>query len=360
MGSVTTIVGLENDSRGDVQLGLFDTTNSSGFGDATLVFSPTDFSPNGGPANTVIADNGSTKYGFDADGDYFIEFVVPERLGGSGNGSFALYVQGVYNTDYTIQLDTIGTGTRATTSQNVFIETEGGSVDWLQVAGQVTNLISFDASSLGFRGSFANGSTVRDYIVDSLISRLNAIYDAAGLDVTFSNNASDFAFEDYSTVYLSSSVDMLAPLFDTFASLNSLFLGAGFFSTQPYGFSQHSDPFNADLNDEAVVFAPSFALLGLGPTQDDADEYVQSLTAAVGRRVGELMGLRVTDPYAIGGEADIQSANSPANPVAADATWTLSNTNRRLSGPTDGIERTNFYLGRQNASSLLARIISPG
>ena len=59
------------DNRGSVQFGLFDTTGSTGVDDATLIFSPTDFSPNGGPKNKVIADDGSTKYGYNADGDFY-------------------------------------------------------------------------------------------------------------------------------------------------------------------------------------------------------------------------------------------------------------------------------------------------
>ncbi|MFZ4574392.1 MAG: beta strand repeat-containing protein, partial [Phycisphaerales bacterium] len=370
LGSITPVVGLDRtvvngdvDSRGAVQFALFDTSASSGFDDASMIFSPTDFSPRGGKPNTVIADNGSERYGFDSNGDFFIEFVVPAKLGSTTGeaGSFALYLQGVYNSDYSIQLDTIGAGTRTPVRQNVFIETQGGTVDWLEVAGRVTNLTGFDPATLGFRGSFADGTLVKDYILDSLLESLTSTYARAGLDVRFSYNPADFEFQPFSTVYLTSSMDPLSALLDTLDWSRVGFPFPGFTSVQPFGFSEHSDPFNIDLNDEAVVFTPTFSRLGLGPSQTEADLYVQSLTASLGRRVGELMGLRLTEDNNIAaqftGNADIQAADSPGDRDVVETTWIISGENRLLSGLGDSIERTNFFLGRQNASSLLDQII---
>jgi hypothetical protein len=50
----------------------------------------------------------------------------------------------------------------------------------------------------------------------------------------------------------------------------------------------------------------------------------------------------------------VQASNSPSVPD----NYVISATLRRLSGPTDSIDRTNFYLGQQNARSLLDRILT--
>src|SRR5205807_1040461 len=105
-----------------------------------------------------------------------------------------------------------------------------------------------------------------------------------GFDVHFSTNPADFEFQPHSTIFLTSTSDPINPLFDPFTAFNFDFFSRQFFNTQPYGVSQHSDALNANLEDEAVVFIPSFALQGRTPSQGDADLFVQSLTAAVGRR----------------------------------------------------------------------------
>lgn len=343
------------DERGSVQFGLFDTSSSVSVDDAVMVFSPTDFLPNGGAPNTVIADNGETRYGYDANGDFFIEFIVPERIGGTGNGTFAVYVQGVYNTDYGLEIVTNGTGTITKTTQYVLLETEGGSVDWLQTGGFTTLLEPFIPRVLGFNGSVQNGQPVDEYIIDQLVTALNSLYSSAGIDIIFSTNPGDFEFSNFSTVYLSSGVDPLVPLFDAFGGGNFGQFSEQFFSSQPYGFAEHTDPFNADNSDEAVIFAPSFGLLGLSPSQTDVDRFVQSLTGAVSRRVGELVGLRLTSPNGAAGVFDPQAADSVNNQPGVGNNYNLPNVARDLSNPFDSIERTNFFLGRQNAVSLLDR-----
>jgi len=343
------------DERGSVQFGLFDTTNSVSVDDGLMVFSPTDFKPNAGTPNTLIADNGQTRYGFDQNGDFFITFLVPSRIEGTGNGTFAVYLQGVYNADYTIEVVTDGSAVAVKSTQYVLIETEGGSVDWLQAGGFATSLLPYTASVLGFNGSLPNGQTADAYVSSQLVSALNTLYANAGIDIVFSVNPGDFEFQEFSTVFLTSGVDPLVPLFDAFASFGFDFFSNNFFSTQPYGFSEHSDPFNADLGDEAVVFLPSFGLLGLSPGQTDVDLFVQSLTGAVARRVGELVGLRITNPTAAGAISDPQAANSVAAQPGPGGAYALPNIARDLSDPYDSIERTNFFLGRQNAVSLLDR-----
>ncbi|MDX2132321.1 MAG: hypothetical protein SFY69_09740 [Planctomycetota bacterium] len=353
------------DNRGAVQFGLFDISSAQGIDDGVLVFSPTDFTPTGGTPNTVIADNGSTRYGFNSAGDFYIDFIVPDRADFPGAaGSFAVYLQGVYNTDYTITVVQGGTGQNLTTRQNVFIETDGGQIDWLQVANTLTTIAPFNPGALGFNGAASNGQDVRSYILAQLTSALNSLFDNApggGLDVRFSTNPADFEGEQFSTIYLSSTVDPIVPLFDPNVAFNFNFLSQQFFNTQPYGFSEHSDPFNADVEDEGVVFVPSFALLGFTPGQVDMDRFVQSLTGAVARRVGELVGLRIADNNALGTVVfDPFAANSPDLQPGIGRTFTIPNFDRSLSTPFDGVQRSDFFLGQQNARSLLDNVISPG
>jgi hypothetical protein len=354
------------DNRGSVQFGLFDTTGSTGVDDATLIFSPTDFSPNGGPKNKVIADDGSTKYGYNADGDFYIEFVTPDRIGAPGqSGTFALYVQGVYRTDYKVLLENIGTGTRNTAVQNFYIETGGGSVDWLEAGGRTTNLLPFDFATLGFVGTTADSTPVGTYAINQLVASLNSIYQGAGYNVRFSTNAADFEFQQFSTIFLSSSPDPIVPLFNSFTNFNiNAFLGnananQAFVSTNPFGFAEHSDILNADKEDDAVVFAPAFSLQGFTPSQADLDEFVQALTGSVSRRAGELLGLRVTANQVAGSTTfDPFAANSVETRPGTGNAYSIPNFDRSLSTLFDSVERTNFFLGNQNAASLLDKIIS--
>ncbi|MBL9002132.1 MAG: hypothetical protein JNK25_13450 [Phycisphaerae bacterium] len=352
------------DNRGVVQFALFDTTGGTLIDDASLVFSPTDFLPYAGTPNTVIADNGETRYGFDAQGDFYIDFIVPERAGSPGaNGTFAVMLQGAFNTDYQLEVITAGTGTITRRTQNVLIETNGGSVDWLQAGGFSTTIQSFDLRALGFTGGSVNGLPVNDYVLTNLVNQLNALFQGSvagsGFDVRFSTNPADFEFEPFSTVYLSTTTDPLLPLFDAFGNaFNFNFLQTGFFNTQPFGFSQRSDPFNTDLEDDAVVFLPSFAVKGIVPDVAGLDTIAQALTGAVSRRVGELMGLRITADNGAATLFDPFAADSVNNQPGSDRSYTILNTSRTLSGSFDSITRSNFFLGRQNAVSLLDRVLN--
>jgi hypothetical protein len=355
------------DNRGSVQFALFDTSNSTTVSDGTLVFSSTDFLPYSSTANKLIADNGSTKYGYDANGDFYVEFIVPSRTGTTNEaGTFAAYVQGVYNTDYTLEVVTDGTGTAQTHSQNVLLETNGGSIDWLQAGGYTTELNAFNINALGFNGTAANGLPAQTYLLNTLVANLNALYQGAGFDVRFSINAADFEFQPFSTVYLSSTSDPVFPIFNSFAgSFNlDLLTPTTFRSTQPYGFSQHSDVFNANLSDDAVVFVPSFAAQGLVPSLAGLDQLTQSLTGAVSRRVGELVGLRMTANNAAPATTttvtnyDPMAANSPELLPGTGRSYSLSNLRRRLSTDLDSITNTNFFLGNQNSVSLLDQVLT--
>ncbi|MCA9287620.1 MAG: hypothetical protein KDA05_03490, partial [Phycisphaerales bacterium] len=118
LGSKTVDSGfLPIDVTSVVQLGIFDTTTSSGIDDGLLFASPSQFTGVGGEPNTVLSDNGAIEYGFDANGDFYIEFVAAGRAGADGESgtaddtaaSYAVYVQGAFNTDYQLEIVTAGT-----------------------------------------------------------------------------------------------------------------------------------------------------------------------------------------------------------------------------------------------------------
>lgn len=332
------------DFTGDVQFGVFDVTDATGIDDGQLLFSPTDFKPVAGTPGT-IAQRGGLSYGYDANGDFFITFITPGKLGGAPNeaAKYAIYLQGVFNTDYTLvvnQSDTNQATPVPAAPQNVFIEAGGGVVNWLEAGGISTKLLPFASSVLGFTGTI-NGQPMDQYILSHLVTTLQTIANTQGLDIHFSTNPADFEFQPFSTVFLSGSSDPKT-----------------IFGTDNYGYSQHSDPFNTDLNDQAVIFLPSLADLGFTPSQSDVDTFVQSLAGAVGRRVGELMGLRITADSAFqDNPVDIMSANSVFNPPVSGSTYAFSSDSRALSDPNDSIVNSNFFLGQQNAFALLQKFL---
>ncbi|MCC6677807.1 MAG: hypothetical protein IT436_11730 [Phycisphaerales bacterium] len=366
--------------RGAVQFGLFDTSASTRIDDGSLVFSPTNFSPNGGTPNTTIATDGTTTYGYDGNGDFFIDFVTPGRPGPDGKtgtaddqaSKYAIYLQGVYSGDYQIQVDTTApTTTRITPRrQNILLETRGGTIDWLEKGGLTTRLSAFSTSPIGFSGSVASGQTVDQYVLTSVRNALQSIFNAAGLDVRFSTDPRDFEFQDFSTVYLSSTVDPVSLLFNAYAdprvALTSTVtlgayqfatLGDGFSRLQPFGFAEHSDALNADVRDEAVVFIPSMALLGYTPAQSDIDLLASSTTAAIARRVGELMGARITSNNSpTSSIRDPLAADSVTGPTVVGSSFTLPAINRLLSDPFDSIDSSDFFLGAQSTRTVLSRV----
>jgi hypothetical protein len=338
-----------SDFTSSVQFGIFDVTDATAIDDGKLVASPTDFKPAAGTPNTVIAQRGDISYGYDENGDFYLTFVTPGKLGGTGGEAarYAVYLQGAFNTDYQIvvsQSDTPQTFALPHSRQNVFLETRGGVLDWLEAGGLSTKLLPFSGSVLGFTGTI-NSQPIDQYILSNLVSTLQGIANASGLAITFSTNVNDFEFQPFSTVFLSAGSDPTTAV-----------------GTGNFGYSEHSDAFNADLNDEAVVFAPSLATLGYTPSQTDVDTFVQSLAAAVGRRMGELMGLRITDDSAFGDNpVDIMSANSVFNvpDTSSGATYAYIAQDRALSGRFDSVVNTDFFLGQQNAFELLSKFLAP-
>ncbi len=318
-----------------------------GVDDARLVFSPTDFSSNGGKPGTIVAGENAT-YGFDANGDFFIQFIAPGRQGNPAQAaSYAVYLQGAFNTDYRVEVVTsandAGANSITKRKQNVFIETRGGSINWLETGGGTTRLTPFTASVLGFTGTQANGQSTQDFLVQGIRNSLQQVFDAAGLQVNFSTDARDFEFQDFSTVYVTSGADPVSLV-----------------SAGRFGFSERSDPLNSDKNDDAVVFAPSYATLNYSPSQADLGTFIQSMTAGIGRRVGELMGLRVTAGNVTTGlnpKFDLMASNGVGAPPSTGNRFELSSENRFLSTGFDLIDSTNFFLGQQNSKSLLDQVL---
>ncbi|MDX9910522.1 MAG: hypothetical protein RBS39_01685 [Phycisphaerales bacterium] len=350
--ATTLVDDATSDFSNNVRFAVFDTFGSTGVGDARLVFSPSDFTPFGGEEG-VIAQNGANQYGFDENGDFYITFAAPGRINGSGQRvatPLAIYLQGVFNTDYRLEVVTQGVSSATTRSQNVFIETRGGTIDWLLATNPEFQIEGFSAEVVGFRGRVNGTVTVDNYIVTRLLQNLQGIFDAAGFDVNFSSNSSDFEFQNFSTVFLSSSVD---------PSTSTLFINEtngidgpfGVQSSSIFSVSERVDALNTDANDEAIVFIPGTASLGYTQSLTAIDAFTDSITGIVAARVGELLGLRSTvSDNSFNGGFDFMGGNA-AGPFASGGTpFSVQTVDRNL---TDG-----FFIGRQNADSLLDRILA--
>lgn len=341
------------DFNGAVEMGIFETNNATNIDNADLVFGPSDFRSSGGTPGTQLAKNGPLEYGYDENGDFFMTFITPGRLGVGGPASYALYMQGVFNTDYVVEIVQQGTASVTRTHQNIFLETRGGTLDWLLTGDQSTDVLPFRAAALGFTGSLPNGKTVTQYILDNVVASLRSIFDAAGVDVRVSLSPATFEFQDYSTIFLTSSNDPIHS-----------------FNERNYGASSHSDPFNADHNDQAAVFVPSFATLGLTASPADLDLFIKSLTATTGRRAGELLGLRMTERQFGGVPRDIMAVNSPEDQPTGSNSYRFTDVSTNLAGPWDyprtdenvvfsGGGQTQFFLGHQRSRSLLDAFLAP-
>ena len=363
-----------SDYRAQVQFALFDTSASTGISDAKLVFSPSDFKSFAGTPNKVIATDGSTTYGYDSNGDFYISFLTPSRQGASAGtaGTFAVYLQGAFNSDYRLVVVTQPTTESLPTAktQNFLIETQGGSVNWLEAGGVSTQLGALDFGAMGITGSLPGGQNAANYLLTQTLAALNSLYTTAGFSVRFSTNPADFEFQNFSTIYLTNSADPLnnvlatysSALFGTRSRAQSLFTSAqnsSLNSVQPYGYAQHVDALNADVSDEAVVFLPSFSLLSYNSSQASVDSFVQSLTAAIGRRAGDLMGMKGTATNATGTTTfDPFADNAVSDVPGTGRLYTLQNVSRALSSQFDENTRTDFYLGSVNAVTLLDRYMA--
>ena len=301
------------------------------------------FVPIGGQQAQTLSD-GRNSYGYDANGDFFIEFVVPGTQGVSNPtpASYALFLQGSTRSDYTLDILQQGTRSLSTASQNILLETLGGIVDWLEAGDGVTTKLSpFSTSIVGFQGQI-NGQSADTYVLNNLVANLNAIFTAANVNVNISTSAATFQRQDFSTVFLAGNVEPNA-----------------FFGNQQYGASQNVDMLNVNKNDQAVVFLSSLADLGFDPSQQGVDAFTQALTAAVARRIGELVGIRFeTNETPSSSSIPVMAANSPTL-TSANLPFRFTDSNRFLAGINDGVTGTTFYLGQQNAGQLISKILPP-
>lgn len=327
----------------NAQFGLFELPAGTGFDNAKLVLAPSAFLPIGGQDAETISD-GRNSYGYDTNGDFFIDFVIPGALGVTNAvpASYALFLQGTIRSDYTLEILQQGTRTLGTSSQNVFIETKGGIVDWLEAGEGVNSVLSaYSSSILGFQGQI-NGLDVDTYVLNNLVANLNAIFTAANVAVNIATNAATFSRQDFSTVFLAGNVEP-----------------SSFFGNQQFGASEAVDMLNVNKNDQAVVFASSLAELGFDPSQQGVDAFVQALSAAMARRIGELVGVRFeTSETPSSGSISVMAANSP-NLTGANLPFRFTDSNRFLAGLNDGVTDTIFFLGQQNSGQLMSKILSP-
>mgnify|MGYP001793518038 CR=1 FL=1 len=395
--TVGTLDAIVQDFSGAVQIGLFDTTNSTNLSDGQLVFSPNEFATIAGDGAEVFAEDGMLRYGTDENGDFFIVTQAPRT------GTYAFYIQGVFNSDYIVEIERSSTvptvqafagadgefgtfddrlrinegrfrytldtgddniagtgddsveGELITNSQNVFVEFNGGSIDWLQAGDTTTDLLPFSSRALGFSGNI-DSIPVDSFIQQELIDNLNDLFQNAGYDINFSSNSSEFQGEDFSTVFITDTSD---PVNFTFSAtpLNFFFdpftFGVGDFGLdfeEIFGYAERSDPFNADRNDEAVVFVPQLTALGFNPSEPEVRDLTEALTAAVGRRVGELLGLRTTAANGFALNVDALASNSPGNVPAGD--YFLPTFARPLSSQFDPLVDTQFFLGQQTTAGV--------
>jgi hypothetical protein len=327
------------DLLGDAQFGIFEVPAGTGIDDARLVAAPSEFLPIGGQEQQIFK-NPRNKYGYDANGDFFIEFVVPGAQGIANPvpAPYAIYLQGALRSDYTLEVLTKGGGNNVKITQNVLIETMGGLIDWLEAGdGLSTRIDPYTTSVLGFSGQI-DGVSADAYVLNSLVANLNALMAAANLNIIISTTPATFEGQPFSTVFLAGNAEP-----------------SQFFNDDTFGASERIDSFNVNLEDQAVVFLSSFGVLGNDPSQFGVDNLVGQLTAAVGRRIGEMIGLRME--FAAG--ATVPTPIMASDSVTNASTVRFVNAVRQLSGTTDAITDTNFYFGSQNSLALAQTYIAP-
>ncbi|HVU64146.1 MAG TPA: hypothetical protein VHC70_09225, partial [Phycisphaerales bacterium] len=335
-------VRLGQDLRGQAQFAIFETPSGTDFNNARLVAAPSNFLPIGGQTPQTITD-GRNSYGYDANGDFFMDFIVPGAQGVATPvpAAYAIYIQGAVRSDYTLEVVQQDTGSTTAEKQNVFLETNGGVIDWLEAGkGLTTALAPFNSAVVGFTGQI-NGQPVDTYILNNLVANLQSIFAAAGVNIVVSTNPATFDRQSFSTVFLAGNVEPNA-----------------FFGNGSYGASQKVDFMNVDKNDQAVVFLPSLADLGFEPTNAGIDRFVSALTGAVARRVGELVGLRLeTAVGATASPVPVMASDSVAQTPASPGVFGFNDQVRNLAGLNDNAANTVFYLGTQNAHSLIQQVV---
>ncbi len=328
---------------GNVQFALFEIPSGAGLEGGRLVGSPSDFLPIGGQ-DAVTKTNGTFSYGYNAAGDFFIDFIVPGAQGidAAVPAEYALYIQGAVRSDYELFVTQNGRRDFAPDRQLILLETNGGMIDWLEAGdGVTTTLDPFRAAAAGFAGQI-NGQDVDDYILQNLIFRLNDIFAAANANIAFSYSPVDYEGLPFSTVFLAGNSEPNA-----------------FFNNGTFGAVEHVDAFNADKTDQGIVYITSLTTQGNDPSAAGVDRFLDQLTAAVARRVGELVGLSFeTSNTSAASPVPILGSNSIDTPPAGAGVYSFSNTNRNLGGRTDGTNTQIFFLGQQNSLGLLNRFVA--
>lgn len=340
-----TFAAQATDNRAAVQFALFETGGAGGIDAGRLVVAPSDIAAAGGRPNTVIADDGRTRYGYDARGDFYMEVVIPaSQINPANPGTYALYVQGALASGYGIEVQNLGVVNPVTiAAQNFVIETGGGTVSWLDAYGP-TVLEAFTGLTQANVPGLV-GENARDYTLRTLVANLNALFAGAGVPVNISLQASAFVGQPFSTIFLTDSPDPQP----------SVNLGR-------FGATQRVDIGNANRTDQGAVFAAPIAALGFPVTQAGLDQYVIGLTSAIARRMGELMGLRITANTQPANPVAVMSANSPTlapafgpGPGGAFQTIALGGL-QRLPGAAGNAVLTNFVFGQQDSTTLLRRV----
>ena len=261
-----------------------------------------------------------------------------QGIGNPVPAPYAIYLQGAIRSDYTLEVITRGQGTNVKVTQNILLETLGGVIDWLEAGeGLSTRIDPFSTGVLGFSGQF-DGLSADAYVLNNLVANLNAALIAANLNIIISTTPATFEGQPFSTVFLAGNTEP-----------------SQFFNDGTFGASERSDSFNVNLEDQSVVFLASFGVLGNDPSQFGVDTLVSQLTAAVGRRIGEMVGLRIETS----GGGTVPTPIMAADSVTSATTARFVNALRPLSGNADIITDTNFYLGSQNGLTLAQTYIAP-
>ena len=226
---------------GRYEVGVFQTTETTGIADGLLMGAPAfDFTPGAGGTAS----------------DRTFSFQIPEA------GTYAVMVQGSLMSNYELII-TIDTGTQgdrrpAPYEQNILLELNGGFSDWFAV--ERTHLDEFNVDIIGFKG-FEN------QIISIIIEEVTQDFAEAGITVNVSIDPADFVGEEFTTVFLTSTLGPSGLL----------------------GIAETLDPQNQSKSDESIVFIQAFAGF-FAPGQ--VVELATAIADVVSHEIGHTLGLR--------------------------------------------------------------------
>ncbi len=233
-----------------------------------------------------------------------IQIQIPET------GRYAILVQGNVQSNYALEVSveaaTAGDRHGTPRTQNVFIETNGGQADWLGRFG--AELEAFNLEQLGFDRS-------EDQVIASLIDQVEAKFDAMGVTLNVSDDASDFGGQEFTTVFLA----------NNYGQENSF--------GPTLGIAESLDPMNKDQTEQAVVFVNSHSFFSIG----QEDLLANELANTVAHELGHTFGMRHINPQDLG-VGVMGGLQIPGLP---------------LSFETKDASLSEFFLGMQNEMELL-------